>query len=246
MKIGASLAVFLLVVTSSSDSTAGEEAGDTAKAESLFAESAEAYKAGRFALAVQLLEEAHRLSNEPVLLFNLAKAHEGRGDLPAAIDAYERYLRDAKMIPDRGAIETRVETLKAQVASRTELEKKAEAERLRAERAEREKPSPSPVPWILAGVGVAGLAVGGALGAVAKGKEEDARNEPTQTQSVDLRDEAERFALGANASFGIGGAVLAGAVVWGIVDVVTLTGGGSDATARLRVGPHGVSIVGRF
>ncbi|MBL9023845.1 MAG: hypothetical protein JNL21_16745 [Myxococcales bacterium] len=241
-----SSAMLLLTVLWTAPGRAGE-GSDTERAEKLFAESAEAYKAGRFERAIELLEEAHRLTGEPVLLFNLAKAHEGRGDLPKAIEAYDAYLRDAKLVPDRGAIEERLKTLRAQVASRSELEKKAEAERLRAERAERDRPSPSPVPWVLAGVGVAGLVTGAALGVVAKGKEEDAGDAANQVEASDIRDEAERFALGANVAFGIGGAVLTGAIIWGIVDVVVLSGGAEDgATARILVEPTGLRFVATF
>lgn len=222
---------------------------EAARATALFDEGAAHYRAGRFSEAIARFTEAYDLVPEPVLLFNLAKAHEGKGDLPAAITAYERYLKEATDLSDRGAIVARVETLRAQLAARSSLERRAEDERRRRERAEREKErSPSPVPWIIAGGGAAGLVTGIALGAFASGREDDAIAAPTQAAAADLRDEAQGFATGANVAFAIGSALLAGGVTWGVVDVVL--SGGSDASpepsepvaVRLRVGPGFVGL----
>jgi tetratricopeptide (TPR) repeat protein len=79
-------------------------------------DSEKAYKTGHFEQAAELLRKAHELYPEPTLLYNLGRALEGMGDARNAVAAYERYLRDAKQIDDRGAIERRVATLKAQIA----------------------------------------------------------------------------------------------------------------------------------
>ena len=218
------------------EARAEAKGGDAARAAQLFEEGAAHYRAGRFDLAIDLLGKAHALAGEPVLLFNLAKAYEGKGDLEKAIEAYERYLDDAKDITDRGAIEARVETLRGQLAARAALEKKAAAER-----AERDKErSPSPIPWIIAGAGVTGLVAGAALGAFASGREDDAVAEPTHRDAAALRDEAEQLALGANIALAVGGALLAGGVTWGIVDVVLAIP--EDAPVALRVGPTFVGL----
>lgn len=215
----------------------------SSEADRLFAESAEHYRAGRFEEAARLLEKAHALTGAPVLLFNLAKAREGSGDLAGAIAAYEQYLREAENIPDRGAIEKRIETLREQVREWQELRAKAEAERLRAEQAAKQRPtrSASPFPWLVAGIGGAGLIVGGVLGALAKGKEADAIDEPIHADAAALAGEAEDFALGANICFGIGGGVLLAGATWGIVDVVLVVRD-NDAeqgapAVSLRLGP---------
>ena len=78
-------------------------------------DSERAYKAGNFEKAAALLKKAHALYPEPILLYNLGRAFEGMGDAKDAIDAYERYLHDAKQIDDRGAIERRIATLKQQI-----------------------------------------------------------------------------------------------------------------------------------
>ena len=82
------LLAFLVVI----GTAAPARADDRSEADRLFDESAEHYRAGRFELAAELLERAYELTKDPVLLFNLAKAHEGRGDAASAIRAYERYL----------------------------------------------------------------------------------------------------------------------------------------------------------
>jgi tetratricopeptide (TPR) repeat protein len=224
---------------------ASDARAEPSDAEKLFAESADAYREGRFDRAIDLLEQAYKLSKEPVLLFNLAKAQEGKGDIPGAILSYEKYLSEAAMISDRGAIEKRVETLRAQLADKTALEKRAEEERLRAERAEQEKPSPSPIPWVLAGVGAAGIAVGGALAAVVQSKEADAQAEPVQQDAALLRDDAEQLAIGVNVAFAVGGTLLAGGLTWGIVDVVAKSEP-SDPKVSLLIQPTGVLLAGWF
>ena len=91
-------------------------ADDRDRALKLFEDSDKAYKAGKFEKAAELLREAYGLYPEPLLLYNLGRAQEGLGDAKGAIESYERYLKDAKQIKDRGAIERRVDTLKAQLA----------------------------------------------------------------------------------------------------------------------------------
>jgi tetratricopeptide (TPR) repeat protein len=235
------VALALAVVTTA----AHAEEDPIERAKVLFEQGGEAYRAGQFAKAIELLEEAHRLSNEPVLLFNLAKAHEGKGDLIAAVDAYERYLRDAKDIPDRKAIEGRVDTLRAQIAGNEALRKRAEEERRKREQAERDaEKSPSPVPWVIAGVGAAGLTVGGVLAALAQEKEDEVPDSESQLAAADTIEEGERFALGANVSFAVGGALLAAGVVWGVVDVTVLSA--PEPAVSVRLGPSGIAIAGSF
>jgi tetratricopeptide (TPR) repeat protein len=237
----------LLCLLMTATTVRADDARDRAR--QLFDESAVHYRAGRFDRAAELLEEAHRLTGEPVLLFNLAKAHEGNGDLARAITAYQRYLRDAPDLRDRGAIERRIETLRAQLEARRSLERdvetqrrRADDERRRAAEASREKRSASLVPWVIAGVGAAGVAVGGVLGALAKSKESDAETEPVQLDAASRVDEGETLAIGANVAFAVGGTLLAGGVTWGIIDAV-LAGRSDGASARVRVNATSASLV---
>src|ERR1051326_6287657 len=93
----------------------------------LFAEADKAYKRGEFEHAAQLLREAYELFPEPILLYNLARALEGMGDIEGAVLNYERYLAAATTVEDRGAMERRVTTLKEQLAAREKLAAKEHA-----------------------------------------------------------------------------------------------------------------------
>jgi tetratricopeptide (TPR) repeat protein len=236
---------------------AATDGPDQERALHLFEESLELYRTGRFADAAVLLREAYSLHAEPVLLYNLARALEGDGDLDGAIDAYQRYLETAGEIPDRGAIERKLETLRATVAERNRLAEAAEdAERRERER-EREAEarrrvahetgrSPSPAPWIVAGVGAAGFAVAGVLGALALGAHDAAIAAPSQRETDAEQRRANDYALATNIAFIASGVVLAAGVIWGVIDVVSAGGDEPVATARLRLLPHAAVFEGRF
>src|SRR5215471_16097119 len=92
-----------------------DEASD--RAYELYRQSAERYRAGQFKEAADLVRQAYAVRRDPVLLYNLGRACEGMGDLPCAIDAYERYLAASSPL-DRGAIEQRIATFRAELAER--------------------------------------------------------------------------------------------------------------------------------
>src|SRR6185436_17537640 len=100
----------LAFVLALAGTAAADDSKDKERALALFEKSDKAYKAGKFEQAVKLLQEAYGLYPEPILLYNLGRAQEGLGDVSGAVESYERYLKDAKQIKDRGAIERRVET----------------------------------------------------------------------------------------------------------------------------------------
>ena len=216
------------------------------QAEKLFRESADHYREGRFEKAISLLQEAYALTGEPVLLYNLGRAYEGNGDLDKAVAAYRRYLDQSDAIQDRGAIERRIATLEKQIAERKELEKKAALEKKRADSAEarQEEPSPNPAPWILVGLGSGGVVAGTVLGVLASARESEAIDEAFQVEADALRSEAETLALAANVTLAVGGAIALGGLVWGIVDIVLLDDGTTEAA--LRVAPGWASLHLRF
>jgi tetratricopeptide (TPR) repeat protein len=238
------------------------------KALALFEKSDKAYKDGKFEQAAKLLEEAYGLYPEPTLLYNLGRAQEGLGDVPGAIASYERYLQDAKQIGDRGAIERRVATLKAQLAARDdeqkrlaeeeakrkqaeeerkqaeEEHKRAEEERLRLE-AQRQHDKRSPLekfgPWITMGAGGAVIATGIYFGVRASSTHDDAVATPVQRDALLLQDSAEKSAKIANILFVIGGLTTAGGLGWKIWQLST-----EDAEATVTVGPTGVAVGGTW
>lgn len=197
-------------------------AANKARAAELFKKGADAYLHGDFAQAITILDEAYGLDPQPVLIYNKARAHEGLGHTDDAIKLYEQYLAEEPSSPDRGAIEQRLATLKKQQEERIAMEKeRAAVEKERAARAAEPPPPPphkrSVLPYVVAGVGVAGLAAGGIFGIMAKGKESDGEAERTQRAAIDARDSGSTLATVANISFIAGGAlVVAGAVWWAL------------------------------
>ena len=224
-----------------------------AKALALFEQGKKAYQEGRFEDAVKLLEEARAIHAEPVLLYNLARAREGMGQFDSAIVAYEQYLREAGNIPDRGALEAKVANLKRDLEEKQRLAAERDAAMRLPDPPKKPPPeppppdtgrTPSPWPWVVAGVGAAGLAIGGGIGALALAKNDDAEAATVQSEAFTLRSEAEDYALGSTIALIAGGAVLAGGAIWGIVD---LTSGGSDRpAAALWIGPGRIGFSAAF
>lgn len=85
------------------------------QAQKIAAEATRAFKAGDFEHAAKLVRDAYALDPAPTLLYNLARALEAADDEEGAVEAYERYLREDPDSENRGAVEQRIETLKAKL-----------------------------------------------------------------------------------------------------------------------------------
>jgi tetratricopeptide (TPR) repeat protein len=232
--------------------TAPAYADDRDKALQLFEDSDKAYKAGEFERATDLLREAYTLYPEPLLLYNLGRAQEGLGDAAGAVESYERYLDTAKQIKDRGAIERRIATLRAQLekAERDERRRIADEERRRREAEERERNPPpivvrSPLetygPWITMATGGAVVATGLFFGVHAQATHDDALATPIQRDAAALQESAERSARIANVLFVIGGVALAGGIGWKIWQWQS-DGAPAATSAQLTVAPGSVAV----
>ncbi|HVY47863.1 MAG TPA: tetratricopeptide repeat protein, partial [Minicystis sp.] len=218
-------AVVAAVATSSpSRALADGEAPPRARALALFERSDAAFKAGRFADAADLLQQAYALQAEPILLYDLGRAEEAAGDLERAIDAYERYLRAAPDAKNREGIARRVATLRAQLAERAELERRYREERraLEAEQArarlrsfEDSRRAATLPPKIALGAGAVTLGVGVGLGLLAAARESSARaGDTTQVAAARELDDARRFAVAANVGLAAGAALVVGGAAW--------------------------------
>ena len=141
-----------------------------ARSVELYEQSVDEYRAGRFAHAVELLREAYRTYPHANLLYNLARAHEGAGDLEEAIAAYRAFLQASAEADDRPAIERRIDTLEYQIAERDELiedhQKTMEALERAAHVRTADQGSAGPLPWLLGGAGLAAIATGTSLTAL--------------------------------------------------------------------------------
>jgi hypothetical protein len=219
------------------------------RAVELFKQSAERYREGKFRQAADLLREAYEREPVPILLFNLGRACEGMGDAPCAIDAYTRFLETAKAPSDRGAIESRIATLKRQVEEKQRLEE-------RAAHAEPIAPAPSPprkpslVPWVVAGVGAVGLGIGIGIGASALHEHQVAVADPEQKTKFQEQASARSMASVANAVLVVGGLVTAGGAIWGVVDLARASGkpasSGRTVDLTIALSPTRAALVGRF
>jgi tetratricopeptide (TPR) repeat protein len=212
--------------------SAAPPSDDGKRAVQLFEQSATAYDAGQFAKAAELLKQAYKLRPDPVLLYNLARAYEGMGALPDAVQAYTDFLAADPTAKDRGAIEARIATLRAQIDQQNSLQREA-AQRERERERQREAPRPSgasPIPWIVAGVGGAGLVTGAVFGVLSIARHNAATTD-AQADIANDQSQARTFATVANIAFVAGGVLAAAGVTWGIVDL------NSSRSASLEIGP---------
>jgi tetratricopeptide (TPR) repeat protein len=210
-----------------------------ARALELFEQSAVAYREGRFQAAIDLLLEARRTKPEPVLLYNLGRAYEALGDQKEAADAYARYLAEEPRAGDRRAIEARVVTLRAQAER---LERAKSPPDGRAERPEPEPGVGVVMPWVVTGVGLAGLGTGVVLALVSRGRHDAAVREPVQAAAQDKQDAASTFATGATVAFIAGGVVTAAGLTWLGIRAFTP----SPRGVALLPGPGTLSLTGTF
>ncbi len=233
--------------TAAAEGTGAPTAEARAQAGDLFGKSATAYRAGDFKQAAELLERAYALDPQPVLLYNLARAREGLGELDAAITTYERFLAEDPTTRDRGAIEQRLVTLKRQRDEREALLRERAAAQQKSERAP-ERPVDEPrkrtvFPYVVAGAGVVGLGVGAVLGLSAVSANGDAKDEPVQQRAVDQRDSAEGLATASTIMFVVGAALVTAGAVWWFVEGARASKSGSTAsTTRFAVTPAGLRL----
>ncbi|MEM7607209.1 MAG: hypothetical protein AAF411_17795, partial [Myxococcota bacterium] len=234
------LLVFVAVGLGSSNAFAQRASDD--EAVRLYAEARERFQAGEFERAITLLSEAYELSHEPVLLYNMARAHESiPGHEADALELYQRYLSVEPRVHRRqvdGRIDALTRVLEADRARREAEDARVELERerraaleaaAREEALRREAESrASPFPWTVLGVGIASAAVGVGLGLAANQQEEDAQQAETGVETAAANERAERLARASSATLILGGVLSMTGLIWGIVDV--------RRVRRLRVG----------
>jgi tetratricopeptide (TPR) repeat protein len=211
--------------------SAAAAASPKTRALALFEQSLLLYRAGDLQRAVKLLEQAYAIFPEPVLLYDLARAHEGLGELAQAADAYERYLAADRVVADRGAIERRLETLREQIRSRE---------------GRRSQPGTAVVPWVIVGLGAVGVGAGIALDLAAQQRNIDAQNQSDAVKAQATQREAESLLAAANVSLIAGGAIMAAGATWGVVALATRKPEAGSALLEVRIGPGSAAIAGRF
>lgn len=135
-----------------------------------FDEGTQAFEVGDYERAATAFRAAYELTHHPDLLFNIYSALERGGDVVAAADALEGYLRDGDPEEERRAsLQARLSRLRAraaeQRASRAEAELEAEREGRRRDAEERSAPADvEPAPADDGGGGVHPAAIGVLVG----------------------------------------------------------------------------------
>jgi tetratricopeptide (TPR) repeat protein len=243
------LLLLSLIVSVPSGAWAKPTAAPDDRAVELNDEGEKLYQQGDYAAAAKRFEAGYALDPNPTFLYNLALAYEKNSEFESALDALKRYRDADPNAPDKAAIDARIDTLQ-------ELVGKIEAEERQANEPdpepiviERDGPGvlAGPLPWVLAGVGAAGVVVGGVLGALAVGKHDDAVAEPVHATALDMQDEAERLAVGSTIGFVAGGVLLATGVTLGVVGLVSDSADeGEGANVSLTVAPGGLCLRGAF
>lgn len=92
------LAIALTAASGSADDV-------TERARKIFQTGREMYQQARYREAIAEFERAYALRPHGAIQFNIAQCHEKLGELAAAIDRYQRYLREVPGAEDRGTVE---------------------------------------------------------------------------------------------------------------------------------------------
>jgi len=145
-----------------------------------------------------------------------------------------------------GSIEQRLVTL------RRLRDERIAAARQREEAAKKPPPPAPPpenphhtiFPYVVGGVGAAGLVVGSVFGLMAISHRNDARTEPVQQTAIDLDSKAQTQATISTVSFVVGGVLLAGGVAWWLIEAGSKSTGSATARVRVSIGPGSVGVGG--
>jgi tetratricopeptide (TPR) repeat protein len=251
--------VAFAIVLGMGGSAVADDANNKKRAQELATESAAHYKRGEFEISVALLRQAYGLYPEPNLQYNLGRSLESLGDAKGAIEAYENYLANGKNIEDRGAIERRVATLKADLADKEKRDKPPVVNPPLADKPPvvTDKPdkqadmmpppppvdesSPSVLPWVPIGLGVGAIGAGAYLGHLATSRHDAAVAAATGEDAQRLQNEGHDFATYANVAFAVGAVAVAIGVVWEI-SVHHSAHHATGVGMRARLAPTSVSL----
>jgi tetratricopeptide (TPR) repeat protein len=212
---------------------------DEQRALDLFMQAERSYQAGRVRESLALLLEARELYFVPVLLFNIARAHETLGELEQARAGYQEYLEADPDAPDRGAIEIRIRAIDESLAERQRLEHELETAPTR------EPNGVNHISTVIASVGVATLGAAVVVGLTARSTRQDADAEDGQARAASTFERAKRLARVATLLYAVGGVLTAGGGTWLAIELVTADSPGGPS-ARLSVGVGSVTLRGTF
>lgn len=220
--------------------TADEPPDPRAAAKQHYEAGEQDFRLGDFDHAIEEWRKSFKLSNSPTLLYNIAQAYRQKGDSKQALFFYQQFLATGPSGAPRDVAQKRVEELKAALAAQQHAQtappqRPEPPQTAPASSSPTQPPSANsatvsiehqapprrpwikkPLPWVLLGVGVAGVAVGGALLGIAAHQGDLASKATTMSafdmhHANDLNDQKGGWpvlAVGA-ASLVVGGVVIA-------------------------------------
>jgi hypothetical protein len=153
----------------------------------LSAQAIDRFKAKDYEGAARLFDEAYKLDPNPNYLFNIGRVYEEKGDIRAAVDYYQRFVKEPGVeLESRELALQRLRVLKA-ILQETDAQNKPPGDQPKDTPPVAEGPKDEPKPeqpppddakpkkmrtagFVLLGIGGVGMAVGGILGGVTLSK----------------------------------------------------------------------------
>lgn len=217
------------------------------RAEAAYAEGVAAFKAEKFKAAIKLFEEAYLLDPSPILLYNIARAHEELGNAEDAYAWFDRYLARNPSTEDRADVEARMARLSRQRARENPLVLDQPGEQPETD------PEPDSVlmpalGWTAVGLGVVALGVGG----VSRSQASDTADEAGALEAGEratwarLKDDFDQQNTLAWVGLGAGTLLVAGGITLLLWPEEGPRAEGRAAPVTLRPGFGGFSLSGRF
>ncbi len=107
--VAAALLLFLAPPALAQDDAAKEQA------KALFKQGREHFQAGRFSDALTAFEQANAIKPHPLMLYNIGQVQEALGDLPRAVETYEKFL--ASGTDDTADVKDRLARIRKTIAT---------------------------------------------------------------------------------------------------------------------------------
>jgi tetratricopeptide (TPR) repeat protein len=219
-------------------STEDAAPNNESRAREAFVLGSRAFDDRRWDDAARYFGRAYELSNQPELLFNIGAARERLGDRSRAIEAFERYLDAAPDADNRSEVEERLHTLRAGIGEVPDGSSGVADDAP----AEGRDGGSGPLPWLVVATGAVAGGAGAVLLALANASKDRVESAPSGTYWDEVAGdaaEARSFSIAAAILLGIGGAALAGGLLWVLLDGESKAGG-------VAIAPTGVAAWGSF
>lgn len=203
------------------------------------------FKAGEYEQALLYFIRVYRVSPNPNLVYNIARAFEELQQVSEAADYYEEYLRLNPDAADRREVELSVKALRGVARAR---EESAREEQKRREQEEERAAVGARVTWGWVALGGAALSLSGGVlfGLEAASQDEATQSASSLTAARAARDARTSAAAWADGLY-VGGAALVGV---GLYLLLTAPDAPApqppSATPSVSVSPTGVSLAWSF